>query len=74
MENKLRLKIVPGGFAIARWVKEGFLEQLSYPFPTIEMAKQYLSIANYELRFIPSALPVINERFINQFEGRGASH
>lgn len=63
MENKLRLKIVPGGFAIARWVKEGFLEQLSYPFPTIETARQFLSIADYELKFIPSVLPVISRRF-----------
>lgn len=61
--QSLRLKIVEGGYAIARWSEHGFLEQLSFPFETIEKAREFLAIANYELRFIPSILPSIQQRF-----------
>lgn len=62
-DSGLRLKIVEGGYAIARWSEDGFLEQLSFPFDCIEKAREFLSIANYELRFIPSVLPEIQRRF-----------
>jgi hypothetical protein len=62
-DSGLRLKIVEGGYAIARWSENGFLEQLSFPFDSIEKAREFLAIASYELRFIPSILPSIAERF-----------
>ena len=62
-DSGLRLKIVDGGYAIARWSEKGFLEQLSFPFETIEKAREFLAIASYELRFIPSVLPSIDQRF-----------
>jgi hypothetical protein len=62
-DSGLRLKIVEGGYAIARWSENGFLEQLSFPFDSIEKAREFLAIASYELRFIPSILPCIQQRF-----------
>lgn len=62
-DSGLRLKIVEGGYAIARWSEQGFLEQLSFPFDCIEKARQFLAIANYDLKFIPSVLPEIQQRF-----------
>ena len=61
--SALRLKIVEGGYAIARWSEQGFLEQLSFPFDCIEKAREFLAIASYELKFIPSVLPHIQQRF-----------
>jgi hypothetical protein len=61
--DSLRLKNVEGGFAIARWSERGELEQLSFPFPSIDTARRFLAIANYRLGFIPSVLPHILERF-----------
>jgi hypothetical protein len=60
---QLRLKSVEGGFAIARWSERGELEQLSFPFATIDAATQFLAIARYDLGFIPSALPHVLMRF-----------
>jgi len=37
-------------------------EQLSWPFDCIKKAQEFCAIANYDLRFIPSALPHIHER------------
>lgn len=62
-DSGLRLKIVEGGYAIARWSEKGFLEQLSFPFDCIEKAREFLAIASYELKFIPSVLPEIQQRF-----------
>jgi hypothetical protein len=62
-DSGLRLKIVEGGYAIARWSEQGFLEQLSFPFDSIEKAREFLAIASYELRFIPGVLPSIDKRF-----------
>lgn len=60
--SQLRLKNVEGGVAIARWSERGELEQLSFPFPSADHARRFLAIANYELGFIPSALPHILKR------------
>jgi hypothetical protein len=59
----LELIIVEDGIAIGRTNEKGELEQLSFPFETIEKAQQFLTIANYGLKFIPSALPHVQERF-----------
>jgi hypothetical protein len=42
---------------------DGELEQLSWPFPSMKKAQEFCAIANYDLLFIPSALPHILERF-----------
>jgi hypothetical protein len=57
LANELCLVQVDGGWAIALKHKKGEPEQLSFPFDCIETAQQFLSIANYELKFIPSILP-----------------
>jgi hypothetical protein len=41
----------------------GSLEQLSWPFESMKKAQKFCAIANYEHRFIPSALPHVLERF-----------
>jgi hypothetical protein len=41
----------------------GEIEQLSFPFESMKKAQEFCAIANYEHRFIPSALPHIRERF-----------
>lgn len=48
---------VDSGWAIAVKHEKGELEQLSFPFDCIETAQRFLSIANYDLGFIPSVLP-----------------
>jgi hypothetical protein len=57
LANELCLVQVDGGWAIALKHEKGEPEQLSFPFACIETAQQFLSIANYELKFIPSILP-----------------
>jgi hypothetical protein len=52
-----------GKWAIARMMPGGSLEQLSWPFENMKKAQKFCAIANYEHRFIPSALPHILERF-----------
>jgi hypothetical protein len=42
---------------------DGEIEQLSFPFESMKMAQEFCAIANYDNRFIPSALPHIRERF-----------
>jgi len=41
----------------------GEIEQLSFPFLSIEKAQKFCAIANYDNRFIPSALLHIREQF-----------
>jgi hypothetical protein len=48
---------VDDGWAIALKHEKGEPEQLSFPFACMEIAQQFLSIANYSLGFIPSILP-----------------
>jgi hypothetical protein len=48
---------VDGGHAIALRQEKGEPVQLSYAFDCLEIAQQFLSIANWSLLFIPSALP-----------------
>ena len=59
----LCLKNTEKGWAIARMLDDGELEQLSWPFPSMKKAQEFCAIANYDLLFIPSALPHILERF-----------
>lgn len=59
----LELIVSENGVAIGRTNEQGELEQLSFPFDNIEKAQQFLAIANYSLKFIPSALPHVQERF-----------
>ena len=59
----LCLKETKSGWTIARMLDDGELEQLSFPFPSMEKAQKFCAIANYDNRFIPSALPHIRERF-----------
>lgn len=58
MTSELCLIPVDGGWAIAKRHEKGEPEQLSFPFDCMEKAQQFLSIANYDLGFIPSVLPV----------------
>lgn len=55
----LELIITENGVAIGRTNEKGELKQLSFPFDNLEKAQQFLSIASYRLKFIPSALPGI---------------
>jgi hypothetical protein len=57
LANDLCLLPVEGGWAIALKHEKGEPEQLSFPFDCMETAQQFLSIANYDLGFIPSILP-----------------
>lgn len=57
LANELCLLLVDGGWAIALRHEKGESEQLSFPFDCMEKAQQFLSIANYDLGFIPSVLP-----------------
>lgn len=50
---------VDGGWAIALKHEKGELLKLSFPFDCMKTAQQFLSIANYRLGFIPSALPTV---------------
>jgi hypothetical protein len=59
----LCLKETKNGWTIARVLENGELEQLSFPFGSMEKAQKFCAIANYDNRFIPSALPHIRERF-----------
>ncbi len=59
----LCLKETKNGWTIARVLDDGALEQLSFPFESIKKAQEFCAIANYDNRFIPSALPHIRERF-----------
>jgi len=61
-QDGLELIVSENGVAIGRVNEEGELEQLSFPFDSLEKAQQFLAIANYRLKFIPSALPHIQER------------
>lgn len=57
LANELCLLLVDGGWAIALRHEKGEPEQLSFSFDCLEKAQQFLSIANYDLGFIPSILP-----------------
>jgi len=59
----LCLKNTGNGWAIARMLDDGEIEQLSFPFESMKKAQEFCAIANYDNRFIPSALPHIRERF-----------
>ena len=60
-KTKLFLMAMKSGWAIARMTPDG-PEQLSWPFDCMEKAQEFCAIANYDLRFIPSALPHIHKR------------
>lgn len=64
-QDGLELIVSENGVAIGRVNEEGELEQLSFPFDSLEKAQQFLAIANYRLKFIPSVLPGVLEKLNN---------